>query len=56
MSYSTLKNYYQTVFAFKQHHGYAIQEIEELPVFERDIYLDMINEYVAQREAELGKA
>ena len=33
-----------------QHHGYQISEIENLIVFERDLYLDMLADLIKKRE------
>ena len=33
-----------------QHHKYSISEIEDLIPFERDIYVDMLLEYLKEKE------
>jgi hypothetical protein len=33
-----------------QHHKYSISEVEDLIVFERDIYLQMLIDYVKKQE------
>lgn len=39
------------VFNLAQHHKYSIQEIEDLIPFERDIYVDILNDFL-ERETE----
>jgi hypothetical protein len=51
LSHTNLKNYYTTIFAMAQHHKYSIEELENLIPFERDIYVEMLLEYLkAERE------
>lgn len=38
--------YYKTVFAMAQHHKYSISEIEEMIPYERDVYVEMLLEYI----------
>jgi len=33
-----------------QHHDYSISEIENMLPFERDIYFDMLSDYIKQLE------
>lgn len=41
-------NYYQNVFALAQHHKYQISEIENLIPYERDLYIDMLVNYLEE--------
>lgn len=50
MSHSSLQNYYATIFSLVQHHKYSINEIENLIPFERDIYVEMLVDYIKQVE------
>ena len=50
MSHNNLENYYQTVFSLIQHHKYSISEVENLIVFERDLYVDMLVSYIKDLE------
>lgn len=50
MSHGNLENYYGTVFSLVQHHKYSITEVENLIPFERDIYVEMLVEYIKQVE------
>jgi hypothetical protein len=36
-----------------QHHKYSIQEIENLYPFERDIYVDMLKDYLEKEQERL---
>lgn len=42
--------YYQVIFQLAQHHKYQISEIENLMPYERDLYFEMLVEYVKQIE------
>jgi hypothetical protein len=55
LSHTSLHNYYKTIFALAHHHKYSISELENLIPFERDIYVDMIKEYLEELEAERQK-
>jgi len=44
--HNTLALYYQNVFALAQHYKYQISEIENLIPYERDIYLDMLLQFI----------
>jgi len=50
LSHNNLSNYYINNFALAQHHKYQISEIENLIVFERDIYIKMLNDYTESQE------
>jgi len=41
------------VFSLAQHHKYSITEIESLIPFERDLYVDMLLEYLEQQKQEI---
>jgi hypothetical protein len=36
-----------------QHHKYSIHELEEMYPFERDIYVDMLKDYLEQEKQRL---
>lgn len=55
LSHNTLENYYKTVFSMVQHHKYSITEIENLIPFERDIYVDLLLNYLKELEEEKQK-
>lgn len=55
LSHNGLENYYKTVFSLVQHHKYSISEIENLIPFERDLYVDMLLDYLKKLEEEKQK-
>ena len=40
--------YYETNFAMVNHHGWSLEEIENLMPWERDIYVDMLITYIKE--------
>jgi len=48
--HNTLGLYYQNVFALAQHYKYQISEIENLIPYERDIYLDMLLDFIEEQK------
>lgn len=44
----TLIDYYRSMFALAQHHKYSIDTIESLIPFERDIYFEMLVDFINQ--------
>lgn len=48
MSYNSLENYYQVMFALRQHHGWTIPEIEDLIPYERDLFVGMLEGYLEE--------
>lgn len=50
MNHNTLENYYRTIFAMSQHHKYTISDLENLVVFERDLYVEMLADYLKEVE------
>ena len=42
--------YYQIIFQLAQHHKYQISEIENLIPYERDLYFEMLLEYIKSVE------
>jgi len=50
LSHITLASYYRMVFGLAQHHKYQISEIESLLPFERDIYYDMLIDYIESQK------
>jgi len=55
LSHNTLENYYTTVFSLTQHHKYSIAEIENLIPFERDLYVEMLLQYMKELEEQRNK-
>ncbi len=54
LSHTTLLAYYSTVFALAQHHKYQISEIENLLPYERDIYFNMLIDFIEEQKAKNG--
>jgi hypothetical protein len=50
MIHNSLQNYYAIIFAMVQHHKYSITEIENMIPFERDIYVEMLTNYLQEVE------
>jgi|TARA_R110002074_G_scaffold249159_2_gene421026 hypothetical protein len=46
LGHNNLALYYQNIFALAQHYKYQISEIEKLIPYERDLYLDMVLDYI----------
>jgi len=38
--------YYKSIFSLAQHHKYSIRDIENLMPYERDLYMDMLIEFI----------
>lgn len=53
MNHNTLENYFKTVFSLAQHHKYSITDIENLMPFERDVYVDILKDWIEKKEEEL---
>ena len=39
-----------TNFAMMQHHKYSLSDINEMMPWERDVYVSLLNDYIAQEE------
>lgn len=50
LSHTTLKDYYNTIFSLVQHHKYSISDLENLIPFERDLYVDMLLNYLEEQK------
>lgn len=46
---------YQLNFALMQHHGYSLNELENMIPFEREIYVTMLKDYLEKIRLESGK-
>ncbi|MDA0778877.1 MAG: hypothetical protein O3C19_07425 [Bacteroidetes bacterium] len=56
LAHTDLGNYYQTNFNLVQHHKYSITEVENMYPFERDIFLEMLVDWIkAQEEIRNGR-
>lgn len=52
LCHMTLKDYYQIVFSMAQHHKYSIDEIESLMPYERDLYFNMLIDFLEKQAQE----
>jgi len=50
LSHTNLAIYYQIIFQLAQHHKYQISEVENLIPYERDLYFEMLLEYIRKVE------
>jgi hypothetical protein len=41
------------IFSLAQHHKYSITEIENLMPYERDLYVDMLLEFIEQQKQDI---
>lgn len=53
MSHNTLEGYFKTIFSLAQHHKYSISDLESLMPFERDVYVDILKDFIEQQEEEI---
>lgn len=54
LGYSNISIFYKTMFAMVQHHKYSLTELENLMIFERDIYVDMLINYIEEQKEKTG--
>jgi hypothetical protein len=54
LNHTNLGRYFQDNFVMVQH-GYHVAELEEMLPFERQIYLDLLDEYLSQLKENLDK-
>jgi hypothetical protein len=50
MSHNNLFVYYQKIFAMAHHHKYSITELEDMMPYERDLYFDMLMDFIKKVE------
>lgn len=55
LHHTDLIMYYKIIFSMVQHHKYSIEDLENLIPYERDIYYDMLLDYIAKLEEQKGK-
>jgi len=56
LNHNSLENYYTTIFSLVQHHKYSISELENLIPFERDLYTEMLMNYLKKLEEKQNKS
>ena len=52
LSHNTLKNYYETNFSLMQYHKYSLSEIENWIPWERELYINLLIQYIEKKKAE----
>ena len=55
LSHTSLAVYYDKIFGMAQHHKYSINEIEKMMPYERDLYFDMLVNYIKAQEEKAKK-
>jgi len=56
MSHNTLEAYFKNIFAMTYHHKYSISDLESMMPFELDVYIAILNNYIAVKEEEALQA
>ena len=55
MCHNTLQNYYLLNFSLIQHHKYSLTEIENLIPWEREIYVQLLNDHIKEENNRLRR-
>lgn len=50
LSHTNLALYYDKIFGMAQHHKYSVDEIERMVPYERDLYFDMLVNFIKEQE------
>ena len=48
LSHNNLENYFKTNFAMMQHHKYSLSDIENMVPWERDVYVDLLQQHIRE--------
>ena len=51
--HDNLKNYYKTNFSLMQHHKYSLTELENMIPWERDIYVNMLIQFIEEENEKI---
>lgn len=54
LGYSNISIFYKTMFAMAQHHKYSLTDLENLIIFERDLYVDMLVGFLEEQKRNNG--
>ena len=49
-------NYYSTNFAMMQHHNYSLSEIDNLMPWEKEVYVEMLKEFLKEENRKQEEA
>lgn len=52
LGYDNLSNYFKTNFALMQHHKYSLSDLEYMIPWERQVYMDLIKQYLKKQAEE----
>ena len=55
MGYIDLMTYYKLHFSLMQHHKYSLLDIDSMYPFERDIYVELLRDYLNKLEEESSR-
>ena len=55
LSHDSLFNYYKTNFAMMQHHKYSLTELDNMMPWEREIYINLLMQFVEEENKEIEK-
>ncbi len=48
LSHESLSDFYQSNFNMMQHHGYSLNELEDMMPWEREIYITLLRNYIKE--------
>ena len=48
MAHEDLESYFKTNFALMQHHKYSLTELENMIPWEREVYLNLLQQYIEE--------
>ena len=55
LSHDSLENYYKTNFALMQHHKYSLTELDDMIPFEREIYVELLSQWIKEENERMEK-
>ena len=56
MSHEDLETYYRINFALIQYHKYSLSDVEEMLPWEREVYLALLENHIAEEEEKAARA
>jgi len=48
LAHEDLASYYKTNFSLIQHHKYSLEELENMIPWEREIYINLLHQYIEE--------
>ena len=52
MAHTNLESYFKVNFALIQHHKYSLTELNEMIPWEREIYIELLKNWIQEQETE----